>query len=159
MFKSIPQFPGYNCFDNGDIYSLKTEKILSKCVNRKGYFYHCISVNGKRHIIFPHRLVAELFIPNPENKPFVNHIDGNKQNNNVSNLEWCTAKENTSHAIHVLNKQNGGKNKKAVRCIETGEIFESGVEAGKKLNIHIGLINQICNHKKKSAKGLHFEFV
>jgi hypothetical protein len=54
---------------------------------------------GKDKLVFVHRVIAKAFIPNPEGKNFVNHIDGNKLNNNISNLEWCTSSENNKHAI------------------------------------------------------------
>lgn len=69
--------------------------------NGKGYKNVNITINGIHKRMYIHRLVAMLFIPNPENKPQVNHIDGNKWNNNVSNLEWCTRSENIQHAFNT----------------------------------------------------------
>lgn len=78
------------------------ERVLRKrpAVTRKGNKYYRVALfkNGKRANLSIHRLVAEAFIQNTENKPYINHIDGNPSNNHVTNLEWCTAKENTIHA-------------------------------------------------------------
>lgn len=67
-----------------------------------GYKVVNVVVGNKRRNLVTHRIVAKTYIPNPENKPQVNHIDGDKQNNHVNNLEWCTAKENAHHAIYEL---------------------------------------------------------
>lgn len=159
MFKIIPEYPNYACSENGDMINIKTGRVLSKSLNQKGYVQHCISINGKKKVVFPHRFVAQLFVNNPENKPYVNHIDGNPQNNNYKNLEWCTNSENIIHSVKVLNRQLGAKNRKPVKCLETNKIYESTVAVEKELGISNSWVSSVCNGRKKSAKGLHFEYV
>lgn len=72
--------------------------LVIKTRTRNGYLSFTESINNKQRDVYVHRLVAETYIPNPLNKPCVNHIDGNKLNNHVSNLEWVTYKENSKHA-------------------------------------------------------------
>lgn len=74
-------------------------KILAIQTLPKGYKYICLKINQRQHNRLIHRLVAEAFIENPEGKPEVNHKDGDKSNNSVSNLEWCTSSENKRHAL------------------------------------------------------------
>ena len=157
-WKTIPECPMYECSSCGLIRNTVNGNILKMSKNQKGYYQVCIYINHKRKILFPHRLVAQLFIQNPDNKPFVNHIDGCKTNNDINNLEWCTAKENTQHALRT-GLAKSGINKKQVKCIESGLIFDSCCAAGKFYGITNGFINAVCNHRKKSAHGLHFEFV
>lgn len=81
-----------------------TVKRRGKILNRKkacgsGYIIHSLTKDNKSYYRKPHRLVAEAFLPNPDNLPQVNHKDGNKINNRLENLEWCTAKYNTNHAV------------------------------------------------------------
>lgn len=156
-WKQIPNCPNYECSSAGQIRNATTGAIMKQSTNQHGYYQVCISINGKRKIIFPHRCVALLFVDNPENKPQVNHIDGIKTNNNASNLEWCTDKENSVHASKI-GLSAGGQNKKAICCIETGIVYKSAVEAEKACGINNGWIIAICKHKKHSAHGLHFEY-
>ena len=158
-WKDIPDIPKYQCSNTGIIRNKNTGKILKQSLNQKGYVQHCISINGKRKIIFPHRIVALLFVDNPMNKQTVNHIDGNKTNNNSDNLEWCSLKENTMHAAEILKREMWGLNKKKVVCIETGEIFPSTLAVEKKMGIDNAWVSSICSRKKKSAYGYHFKYV
>jgi hypothetical protein len=78
--------------------------MISNTGKRSGYPHVTLWKNNKCYGFHVHRLVAMAFIPNPSDKPFVNHIDGNRENNHVSNLEWSTASENNQHAVDVLNR-------------------------------------------------------
>lgn len=102
-----------------------------------GYSRLLLCVNGNQKSFNIHRLVAIAFIPNPENKPHVNHKDGNKANNHVDNLEWATAAENSQHAIRTgltLNKgSDNGNAKPLVTC--RGDEFGSAIEAAKHFNM------------------------
>ena len=97
---TVKNYPKYEISNFGNIKSTYKNKLLKFQQDKDGYFQVNLYENkiGKTHKI--HRLVAFHFIENSENKLQVNHIDGNKQNNNYSNLEWCTTQENTKHAIN-----------------------------------------------------------
>lgn len=100
LWKQIEGFEDYSVSSYGRVISSKYNKrsILVGGVKKNGYPFVLLSKNNKRFLRTVHRLVAIAFLPNPENKKEVNHIDGNKRNANVSNLEWATRLENGSHA-------------------------------------------------------------
>ena len=95
----------------GEIFSKKRHKQRKlKLSNCNGYSIVCLHVNGKQKNEYVHRLVAKTYIPNPDNRKEVNHINGIKTDNRVENLEWCTAKENTNHAVSMGLRNNKGEN-------------------------------------------------
>lgn len=101
IFKDIIKFENkYQISNLGNVRNKKTQLLLQPKYNKKGYQYVNLSINKYKSVKwYIHRLVAFHFIDNPNNKPQVNHIDGNKSNNKVSNLEWCTNTENQIHAV------------------------------------------------------------
>lgn len=103
MWKDICGYEGrYRVNTKGQILSMWNGKIMSNCIGGNGYYKVGLrKKSGRKDRLLVHRLIAEHFIPNPNNKPQVNHIDGNKLNNNVCNLEWCTPKENSQHAFKL----------------------------------------------------------
>lgn len=112
---------GYVVYENGDVFN-KFEKPL-KTNTVRGYEQIDLRIDKTRKPTYIHRLVALMFIPNPENKPCVNHKNGIKTDNRVENLEWCTHKENQKHAYSTgLNKNLYGENARNVKL--TKEIAE-----------------------------------
>lgn len=94
IFKPIAGYDDYQVTSWGRVFSKTNGKFVYQEVHHKGYLRVDLYKDGKRKHFKVHRLVAEAFIPNPYNKPQVNHIDGNNQNNSVTNLEWVTDAEN-----------------------------------------------------------------
>ncbi len=124
--------------------------------HHSGYIY--LRVNSKKYAL--HRLVAQTFIPNLENKSFVNHIDGNKINNAVSNLEWCSCSENNLHN-HKVGLNKGHKRKIIQYDLEMNELkkFDTIKEASKELNISLSCIKDVLKQKQKSSKGFIFKYL
>lgn len=98
QWKVFKENPRYEISKSGKVRLTKTKKILSQRKNNRGYHMVTLSLNGEKRTYLVHRLVAMVFIPNPLNKEQVNHIDCNKSNNDISNLEWVTQSENMLHA-------------------------------------------------------------
>ena len=107
----------YSVSNYGEVRNNKTGRLMKPRKNEKGYLHIGLTTNGKQKNMRVHRLVAQAFIPNPENKLQVNHIDFNRENNCVSNLEWVTNQENTQYS--VCNRKLPGQRKK--RNNKTGE--------------------------------------
>ena len=145
--KHITNNEKYTIDVNGNVYNTHTNKYLKNSI-RNGYCF--VTLNGKHLSI--HKLVADTFIPNIDNKPIINHIDGNKQNNSVDNLEWCTYKENASHSYKsgLTNIKKGVDNVMSkLTNIEVIDIFLS-TETSEYLSIKYSVHkNHITRIKRK----------
>lgn len=145
----IPNFPAYTISKEGNVKNIKTGRILKPYVNSKGYFQVDIKDSeGKRKEMLVHRLVALCFLSNPHDLPVVNHIDEDKMNNNLTNLEWVTHKDNCNHGTR--NQRMSYAKKKEVRVIDSKgyvkEVIRGIQEIVKKYNISLNLL-------RKSMKG------
>lgn len=158
MWKPVKGFEGlYLVSDIGEVYSLLTNKCLLPAKKRTGYLQVTLSKNTLLSYHLVHRIVAEAFIPNPDGKRQVNHIDGNKSNNSVSNLEWCTCRENIIHSIYEL-----GNNKIPVNQFTKDGKFVKGwdsiIEASKGTGIKAQHIWRNAQKIRKSTGGFVFKY-
>ena len=122
-------------------------KVLKPDKDKDGYHSVTLSKNGKKRTFKVHRIVAEVFIPNPDGLPVVNHLDENPSNNSVDNLAWCTNRENIEYS-----------QAKKVICLETGQVFDSVRKACEWAGIKGGIV-ECCKGKGKTAGGYHWEYV
>ena len=171
--KEVEGHEGYYIYEDGNLYSVKSGKFLSqKLDSRKFYLMYSISKKGVSKMVLVHRLVAIAFIPNPKNKPVVNHKDGDKKNNNVSNLEWMTRSENSKHAydMGLTPKPPSWKGKKGYdhnRSIEVketdidGNIIKYGSisEASRARGVSFGSINYYIKNKQANKQGYNYQLV
>ena len=166
IFKDIEGYEGlYEVSNRGNMKSLNyrrtgKERILKPQKNRCGYLQVQLWKDGKAKNYLVHRLVAEAFIPNTDNLPQVNHIDENKQNNCMDNLEWCSRSYNLTYNDRA--KKAGKKQSKPVLAIDkvTGLIveFASVSEASRVLRIDQGNITKCCQGKYKSMGGFYWYY-
>ena len=133
------------------------ERIFKPKTLATGYLLIALCKEGDTKQFSIHRLVAEAFIPNPENLPQVNHKDEVKVNNYVSNLEWCTSKYNINYGTR--NERASKKHSKKVLCVETNVIYESITEAQKQTGINHSNIVYCCKGKRKIAGGYRWRYV
>jgi len=160
--KAIKDYEGYYEVDNiGRVYSLirnnglgsrLTEKTLSLKETKQGRWSASLSKNGSTKQKLVHRLVADAFIPNPKNKPCINHKDGIPLNNEISNLEWCTYKENDTHArkmkLYGGEKHNLAKlTEKDVRYIREVYPEKSSWKLSKEFNVKDSTILNVIHRR------------
>jgi len=137
--KELKKYPKYFVTEEGLVFSSKTNKFLKFTYDQQGYQRVGLYIGNYKHkTIKVHRLIAETFINNTLNKKDVNHIDGNKSNNNVINLEWCTRSENMKHAFKIGLKKSSDKQKKMLSDLAKSQIGEKNPAARKIINIITG---------------------
>lgn len=157
IWKVLDDYPEYEISNYGNVFSNKRNKYLKLCP-QKGYRIVCLLNNHKQYVKMVHKLVALAFIPNPHNYLEINHIDGNKANNNVNNLEWCNHLQNMQHAMknQLVPAMKGISNGRAILTdSQVIEIYKlkgilTGVKIAKKYNISTSTVSSIL--KKKTWK-------
>lgn len=154
-FIEIKGCDGYKIGDKGTVLSYKRKNPLKvkMLLHSQGYNTFTVCYNSKHKSFFHHRVLAEHFIPNPENKPMVNHKNGIKTDNRLENLEWVTSKENVNHALE--NKLNKSE-KSVVQISLDGFIlneYKSHQEAARKTGVLQHNITRVVNGVRKKAGG------
>ena len=176
-WKDVKGYEGlYQVSDLGNVRSLnynRTGKVKElKPSTKNGYYFILLHKDGTRKNAYIHRLVAESFINNDDDLLVVNHIDGNKLNNSVDNLEWCTYSDNLVHAynneLREINYDNikiaHKAREKRIKCTTTGEEFNSFKEASERYGICRSSISFCCAGRYKYAgklngEKLHWEYI
>lgn len=171
--KTINEFPNYEINELGQIKNKKTGKILSQSLSSKGYYQ--VNIGNKSRRV--HRLLAEAFIPNPSNLETVNHIDGNKLNNSLSNLEWMSRSNNVLHSReelgikpipyskskkehHLIGKKGNAGKKVIAEFDGIIKVYDSAYNAATDLfgNKELGKqIRQSIKRNSNSYKGIKFK--
>ena len=162
------EFPDYIVSNKGRLYSLRSNKLITGTHTYNGYVRVKLRLPDGTVIQKPiHRIVAQCFCENSENKPYVNHIDGDKDNNNPHNLEWVTCKENTKHAIdtgliYTVGEKSHFSSIDEETAHEICRLFETTnmtcKEIANKLNIGLDCVKKI--HARRSWKhvSIHYNF-
>lgn len=160
---AVSVFGRFKSFANGD----RKEKIMSQTpTDERGYLRITMTENCETENEYIQILVANAFLPNPENKRTVNHKWGNVKDNRATQIEWHTHSEQHLHAYRVLGRKHALKGKtgylskssKEVMCVTTGVKYGSVSEAGRLLKIPFQNISKVCKGKRPNARGLVFKF-
>lgn len=150
----------YSVSDDGQVRNDKTNRILSQST-QQDYKHVTLSIDGKQKRMRVHRLVAEVFLDNPQNKPYVNHKDGNRGNNSVENLEWATPAENTQHAV-LTGLFVSGVAKPVNQYSLDGQLmmtFPSATEASRQTGTAQEKITMCCKRQRETANDYQWRYV
>lgn len=158
LWLPIPDYPDYEVSSDGRVRNIKFGRILKGGLV-KGYPRVKLSKNNKTKPFSVHRLVADVFYDGDHKNLQVNHIDGVKTNNHISNLEWLTGSENIKHAYDTGLKKPPCPNPRKVRITETGEVFDTISECARHINGSKRHVGECMEGIRKTHKGYHFEAV
>ena len=149
----------YSVSTEGEVRKDITNYILSQS-SQQDYKFVGLIINGKQKRMRVHRMVALTFIDNPDNKPYVNHINGNRSDNNVENLEWVTPSENTQHAVNT-GLFKSGRTRAVIQYNLNGEqmaTFESATEAARQTGGSQSKITMCCRRQRDSANDYQWRY-
>lgn len=167
MHKPIKDFEElYLIYDDGKVWSIKRKQYLKQEMMNTGYFRVSLYKNGTIYHKFVHRLLAETFIPNPDNLPCVNHKDENKQNNTLSNLEWITQKDNTNYGTGLARRvqqqiNNPHRSRRVVQYdLDFNEIrkYPSIMEAERQTGYANTNISKACKETRRTVGGCYWRY-
>lgn len=156
IWRTINNWSNYEVSNLGRVRNKKTGRILRQYVNEFGYSIVDLHNYGKVKHYRVHRLVAQSFLPSRQNCNQVNHKDGNKANNNSSNLEWVTQSENVNHCYKNLRKKGCSPTPKQIICVENNNVYASISEAARCFNVSSRTLQRALDKENLSALGYHW---
>ena len=161
--KDIKGYEGlYAITSCGKVWSYRSQKFLKPVSDKDGYWKINLSKDGQRKTYQVHRLVAQAYIPNPEDKPQVNHKDEVKTHNYINNLEWTTAKENSNHGTRtkrsVETQRKNKTNMIPVYCIELDRVFDGVNVAAAELGLSGSNLCACLQGRQKTFGGYHWRY-
>ena len=174
LWKTIENYEDYEISSSGIIRRIRYDNpgnntqykipyYIKYNIDKDGYLRCALSKKGKTKSYFVHRLVIQAFKKNLENKPCVNHIDGNKENNDISNLEYVTVRENNLHALKLglRDMKNNKLSKEVFQYDLEGNLinkYKSSADAGRKNNFNSSHVRDCCRGRLKTYKGFIWKY-
>ena len=159
-WRTVIEYDRYEVNQFGDIRHKERKRVLTQRPNNGGYLYVNFNIEGHRKNFAVHRIVANAFIPNPNNYPEVNHKDGDRTNNNVTNLEWVSSSQNKIHAYQK--EENRASRGKQVEQYSLQGIllrtFISASEAARFIGCSVGAISNCCKGRTKTSQGYVWKY-